>query len=342
VPTPILLTHPASLDHDPGPHPEAPERIEAIERELAVRGGLGWERRESPEAERSVLEGVHPPQYLNWLEALSAQGGGMIDGDTIASAGSWAAALHVAGGAVAAVDLVLGGEASVAASAHRPPGHHALPRRAMGFCLVNGVAVAAQHALDAHGLERVLILDWDVHHGNGTNDTFHATDRVLFASIHQSPLYPGTGPTSDEGEGEGLGYTVNLPVPAGSGDETWASLVAHVVRPLARAYEPQLVLVSAGYDAHADDPLGSCRVSDDGFAAMAASARALGEDVGAPLAIVLEGGYDVRALARSFCGTLEAIGATAALSPADLPVHPLAAEATRRLASRWALDPRAS
>ncbi|MDP9400994.1 MAG: histone deacetylase [Actinomycetota bacterium] len=334
---PVLLHHPASLEHDPGPHPDQPARMVAIERELAPRDWLGWERRESPEASRSVLEAVHPPAYLDHLEGLSARGGGMLDMDTIMSEGSWRAALHVAGGAVAGVDLVLGGEERVAASAHRPPGHHATRTRAMGFCLVNGVAVAAQHALDAHGLQRVLVLDWDVHHGNGTNDIFLDSERVLFASIHQSPLYPGTGPASEVGEGGGTGYTVNLPVPPGSGDETWVSLLAHVVRPLAQAFAPQLVLVSAGYDAHADDPLGSCRVSDGGFAGMAAHVRSLAEAAGAPVVVVLEGGYDLAALARSFAATLEVLGAPSTPAPPEPPVHRLAAEARGRLATYWTL-----
>ena len=332
---PVLLRHPSSLDHDPGPHPEQPVRMVAVDRALAARDWLGWQRRESPPAERAALEAIHPAAYLNWLEELSARGGGMIDVDTVASEGSWAAAVHAAGGAVAAVDLVLAGGAPVAASVHRPPGHHAEAARAMGFCLVNHVAVAAQHALDAHGLERVLIVDWDVHHGNGTNDLFHASDQVLFASVHQSPLYPGTGPASDVGEGPGTGFTVNLPVPPGAGDATWVSLVAHVVAPLARAFAPQLVLVSAGYDAHADDPLGGCRVSDEGFAAMAAHVRAVAEGAGAPLALVLEGGYDLAALARSLTATLDVLGAPAAPAAPDVPVHPLAAEATGRLAPRW-------
>jgi acetoin utilization deacetylase AcuC-like enzyme len=307
----------------------------AIERALAARGGLGWERRASPAAERGTLEAVHAASYLDELEALAAGGGGLIDMDTRMSAGSWAAAVHGAGGAVSAVDLVLAGEAPVAASGHRPPGHHAESARGMGFCLVNNIAVAAQHALDAHGLERVLILDWDVHHGNGTNDIFHSTDRVLFASVHQSPLYPGTGWAGDEGEGQGSGFTVNLPVPPGSGDETWVSLVAHVVRPLARAYAPQLVLVSAGYDAHADDTIASCRVSDGGFAAMTAHARALAEEAGAPLALVLEGGYDLDALGRSFTASLEVLGEPSVPEAPDLQVHPLAADALRRLVPRW-------
>src|SRR5205085_1529038 len=165
--------------------------------------------------------------------------------------------LHAAGGAVRLVDMLLDGAVPTGFSVHRPPGHHATRDRAMGFCLFNNVAVATQHALDRRGLERVLVFDWDVHHGNGTNDIFHASDQVLFISIHQSPLYPGTGPARDAGSGAGEGFTVNLPVPPGSGDALYQSLVEHVVRPLAAAFEPQLILISAGYDAHREDPLAS-------------------------------------------------------------------------------------
>src|SRR3954471_8064070 len=299
---PVFLHHESSLRHDPGPHPERAERIVAIDRELEARGGLGWERRESAPAERDALLAVHPLEHIRFIRELSEMGGGAIDLDTSVSRDSYEAALHGAGGACQAVDAVLDG-ARCAFSAHRPPGHHAERARAMGFCLFNSVAVAARWALDRRGLSRVLIVDWDVHHGNGTNDIFHATDEVLFVSLHESPLYPGTGPASDTGSGAGEGYTLNLPMPGGSGDGAWLSVVADVVRPLARAYAPELVLVSAGYDAHEDDPLAGCRVTDDGFAGMAALLRAIADDSGAPLAAVLEGGYEVAALARSVART---------------------------------------
>jgi acetoin utilization deacetylase AcuC-like enzyme len=286
-------------------------------------------------ATRDSLEAVHDPAHVDRIERFCASGGGMIDLDTVASRGSWDAALHAAGGVVALVDALLGGEARAGASLHRPPGHHATRARAMGFCLFNAVAVGAQHALDAHALERVLILDWDVHHGNGTNDIFHASDRVLFASIHESPLYPGTGPAADTGSGAGEGFSVNLPVPGGSGDETWCSLVEHAVVPLARAYRPQLVLVSAGFDAHLDDPLAGCAVGDAGFAAMAGSVRRLADELGVPLGVVLEGGYELGALARSLTAVLEVVGAPQAPASPELAVHPLAAGAVERLAGGW-------
>jgi acetoin utilization deacetylase AcuC-like enzyme len=332
---PLVLHHPSSVLHDTGAHPERAARITAIERELDARDWLGWEVGESPAAGRDVVEAVHPAAYVDSIERFCAAGGGNLDADTVASPESFGAALHAAGGAAEIVDVLIEGRAPVAASLHRPPGHHAETARAMGFCLFNNVAVAARRALDAHGLERVLILDWDVHHGNGTNDIFHASPEVLFVSIHEWPLYPGSGAAADAGSGAGEGYTVNLPVPGGSGDALWCSLVEHVVAPLAASYEPQLVLVSAGFDAHADDPLAGCEVSDDGFAAMAGSMRRLAESLGAPLGMVLEGGYDLGALSRGVVRTLDVLGADVAPEALALAVDPLAAEAAARLSARW-------
>jgi acetoin utilization deacetylase AcuC-like enzyme len=237
------------------------------------------------------------------------------------------------------VDLLLDGSAPSGFSSHRPPGHHAEPAQAMGFCLFNNVAVAARHAVSARGLERVLILDWDVHHGNGTNDIFWESDEVLFVSIHQLPLYPGSGSASEAGQGRGHGYTVNLPVPPRSGDEAFVSLVRDVALPIARSYAPQLVLVSAGYDAHAEDPLADCTVSDTGFVAMTELVRDLAAELAAPVGCVLEGGYDVDALARCVALTMETLALDGRREPrADLgavPVHPLATAALARLAPLW-------
>jgi acetoin utilization deacetylase AcuC-like enzyme len=256
--------------------------------------------------------------------------------DTVVSRGSWDCALHSTGGAAAMVDALLSGEARYGASVHRPPGHHAEPSRGMGFCLFNHIAVAARRALDHHGAERVVVLDWDVHHGNGTNDIFHARDEVLFCSIHQSPLYPGTGPSSDMGSGDGLGFTVNMPVPGGSGDDVFLSLIEHVVVPIARTYGPRLVLVSAGFDAHRADPLASLTCTAAGFGAMAASVRRLVDDLGVPAGLVLEGGYDLEGLATSLLAALEAFGDAEAAPPAaGLAVHPLASAAIERHSERW-------
>ncbi len=344
----VFLEHPSSLEHDtamyPGQaaitmHPEQPSRLLAIEHELAARDWLGFERMRSPAVDRSVLTAVHPERYVASIERVCASGGGLLDADTVASERSFEAALHAAGGAVRMVDLLLDGEASAAFSSHRPPGHHALPCQAMGFCLFNNIAVAARYALDARHLERVMILDWDVHHGNGTNQAFHASNQVLFVSIHQSPLFPGTGPAYDIGEGEGRGFTVNLPVPPGSGDEVWVSLVEHVVVPLARAFEPQLMLVSAGYDAHRDDLLADCTVTEEGFAAIARAVSGACVSLAAPIGGVLEGGYALGALGRSVAATLQAFSAPASVADSgpspEAGVAPIAGDARDRLAEWW-------
>jgi acetoin utilization deacetylase AcuC-like enzyme len=332
---PVCFYHPSGLGHDTGAHPERPARLSAIVAALEEREWAGYELRASPPVTDTQLEAVHDPAYVERIERFCAAGGGLLDADTIASVGSWEAALHAAGGAAALVDALVTGEAPAGASLHRPPGHHALADRAMGFCLFNNVAVAARHALDAHGLQRVLVLDWDVHHGNGTNDAFHGHHEVLFASIHQYPFWPGTGAADDAGSDDGLGYTVNLPVRARTGDATWTSLVEHVVVPLAREYRPELVLVSAGYDAHADDPLGECRVTDEGFTTMAGSMRRMADELGAPVGMVLEGGYDVASLARGVVATMEVFGAEEAPPEPSIEVDRVAQAALERLRARW-------
>jgi acetoin utilization deacetylase AcuC-like enzyme len=332
----VFLEHPSSFEHDTGGHPEQPARIAAIQRELEQRGWLGFERVSSPAVERRVLTAVHPEAYVESIEAVSARGGGALDLDTVASAGSFNAALHAAGGAVRMVELLLDGAAERGFSAHRPPGHHAIPTRAMGFCLFNNIAVATRFALDVRGLDRVMIVDWDVHHGNGTNDIFHSTPEVLFVSIHQWPLYPGSGAATDVGEGEGEGFTVNLPVPPGTGDDGYRSLVDEVVVPLAGAYRPQLVLISAGFDAHRDDPLADCRVTEAGFAAISRSVGRAADSVGAPVGCVLEGGYALDALGRSVAATMEAlVEADGAGAEEPAGNGALATEARARLARWW-------
>ena len=206
----------------------------------------------------------------------------------------------------------------------------------MGFCLFNNIAVAAQHALDARGCERVMIVDWDVHHGNGTNDIFHSSDQVLFVSIHQSPLYPGSGDSTDVGEGQGQGYTVNLPVPPGSGDHVYTALIDHVVVPLTHEFDPQLLLISAGYDAHRDDPLAQCAVTEEGFAAMARSVRRACDARGIPLGCVLEGGYALAALARSVAATMEQLTPVPpAQSDHRVELAAQALDARERIARWW-------
>ncbi len=335
-PDPLYFRHPASVDHDTGSHPEGPRRIPAIERELSERGWLGYALREAPEAPMEALTAVHPQSHVDSVRAMSERGGGAFDSDTLASSGSYTAALHAAGGACALVEALMAGEAEIGFCGLRPPGHHAEPARAMGFCLFNNVAVAARHALDSLGARRVLVFDWDVHHGNGTNDIFHASRDVLFASVHQWPLYPGTGPSSDVGSGEGEGYTINLPVPPGSVEEQWLSLVEHVVVPVGRRFEPDLVLISAGFDAHEDDPLAQCRLQEGSFAQMALHLRGLGRELDVPVGAVLEGGYDLDALSRSVAATLEALASEG--RPRSVAPDELTAQASRAVGRYWDLD----
>jgi acetoin utilization deacetylase AcuC-like enzyme len=302
---PVYVSHAAVLGHDTGPHhPECAARITAIEAQLERSGWHGFQRVVAPAVERELLEAVHRPDYVATLEAFCKLGGGAIDADTVAVGASWEAALRSAGAAVELTERLLSATATTGFAAGRPPGHHATAARAMGFCLFNNVALAATHALRNHGLERILILDWDVHHGNGTQDIFYASPSVLYVSIHESGIYPNTGAGTETGAGAGAGFTLNLPVPARCGDDVFTALVDRRVVPLAREYEPQLVLISAGYDAHAEDPLADCLVTERGFAAMTASLRELCNELGAPLGAVLEGGYSLEALARSVDATL--------------------------------------
>jgi acetoin utilization deacetylase AcuC-like enzyme len=328
----LYLSHPSSLEHDTGAHPENASRLRAIEAKLEAAGWPGLDRVEAPAATREQVGRVHTPEHIAAIEEFSARGGGMIDIDTIASERSFEAALHAAGGAVNAVDRLLAGEDRFAFCALRPPGHHAEAARSMGFCLFNNVAVAAAHAIDAAGAERVLVLDWDVHHGNGTEAIFAASDTVLYTSVHQWPLYPGTGAGEYVGTGVGEGFTVNLPVPPGSGSQEFLSLVQHVVVPIARAFRPGLVAISAGYDAHRDDPLAECAVDTPGFADMAATMRDLAAELDVPVLVCLEGGYDPDALAASVLATVEALGSDR--EPQSAPVEPAIPFAERHR-ERW-------
>ena len=332
---PPFFRHPASLDHDTGHgHPERPGRIRAIEGELESRDWLGWEPVEAPRATEEQLLRVHPAEYVARVRSMSERGAA-FDMDTPTSPGSYEAALRAAGGACALVEVLLTGGERTGFSALRPPGHHAETETAMGFCLFANAAIAARHALDSLGARRVLVLDWDVHHGNGTNAIFHGSREVLFVSIHQYPFWPGTGPLGDVGSGEAEGYSINLPVPGGTGEPTFLSLIEHVVAPVARQYEPDLILISAGYDAHADDPLGGLRLATSSFGGMAGRMRALGEELGAPVGAVLEGGYDLTALAGSVAETMAGLAGGAA--PEEAARDPLVDEVAAVQGRYWEL-----
>jgi acetoin utilization deacetylase AcuC-like enzyme len=326
----LYLHHQSSHDHDTGAHPENASRLRAIEAELEANAWLGLDRREAPAATREQLLRVHSLDHLRAVEGLCVKGGGMLDADTVVSQWSWEAALHAAGGAAWAAEALLGGEDRYAVCALRPPGHHAERGRAMGFCLLNNVAVAAAHAIEGCGARRVLVVDWDVHHGNGTEAIFAASPDVLYASIHQWPLYPGTGEAGYEGEGDGAGFTFNMPVPSGSGNEVFTALVEHVVAPVARAYRPDLVAISAGFDGHRKDPLADCLVDEAGYATMAATVRLFADDVSAPVLVCVEGGYAAAPLARSVRATIEALAGDAVPVPVPIEVAGPYSERTRR------------
>jgi acetoin utilization deacetylase AcuC-like enzyme len=330
---PVYFEHPASLEHETGSgHPERPERIRAIEAELDRRDWLGFERREAPAATTEQLTAVHPAEYVDLVREVTGRGAA-FDMDTPTSPGSWEAALRAAGGACALAEALLGGGERIGFSGLRPPGHHAERSRAMGFCLFANVSVAARHALDVLGAARVLILDWDVHHGNGTNSIFHESPEVLFASLHQYPFYPGTGALSDVGSGAGEGYSINLPVPGGSGADEFCGLVEHVVLPAAREFDPDLVLVSAGFDAHRDDPVGGCALETSSYGELARQVLTLGKPVG----YVLEGGYDLDALAGSVAASLEAL--VAGDEPQSYPRGELVERAAAVVGERWPVRP---
>ncbi|MFZ1155275.1 MAG: histone deacetylase [Solirubrobacteraceae bacterium] len=319
----LYFSDPACLEHDPRvlmpEHPDTPERLEAIERELDEHDWLGWERRKAPPAQDRQLELIHSARHVQRIKELSLAGGGAIDPDTFVGEPSYRAALHAVGSACEMTRALVAREATLGFCGVRPSGHHAEPDRAMGFCLFNNIAIAAEFAVRELGVRRVFILDWDVHHGNGTAEAFRRRSDVLFASIHQSGIYPGTGSLSDVGSGPGEGYTINLPVPAGSEEDLWLSLIEHIVLPVAEAFEPELVLISAGFDAHREDPLANCRLESGSFAEMARHVRGLAAALGVPLGAVLEGGYEPVALAQSVRETLVALGG-------DEPAHSAAPE----------------
>lgn len=307
-----FLYDPVMLEHQPPQgHPERPARVSETMRLLEQTGILDrLTRLPITPATRAQLERVHRADYLRMVEEVAAEGGRYLDaGDTVASPGSWHAATAAAGAAIGAVKAVMAGDVDAAFALVRPPGHHATPDGAMGFCLVNNIAAAAAHALDAHGLSRVLIVDWDVHHGNGTQDRFYEDPRVLFVSTHQGRIFPGTGGLDEIGEGPGEGFTANLPLPPNVGDEGFFQVYDNVVRPLADRFRPELVLVSAGYDAHWRNSRYVAgvreRMTVAGMNGLAARLRDIA-DAHCPgrLVGILEGGYDLEAIALGVEGTL--------------------------------------
>jgi acetoin utilization deacetylase AcuC-like enzyme len=299
----------------PPGHPERPARLEAVHAAIAAREAELARIPARPATAEEILR-VHAPEHLARVAEAARRAPVHLDPDTPVSRGSLDAALLAAGASVELALAVAGGRATAGLAAVRPPGHHAESTYAMGFCLFNNVAIAARAVQAEAGVERILILDWDVHHGNGTQHCFEADANVLYASTHQFPFYPGTGAAHEAGLGAGLGTTLNVPMPAGCGDAEYVGALQRLLVPAARAFRPELVLVSCGFDAHRDDPLAQMQVSGPGFRAMAALVRALADDLCAGrLALVLEGGYAASGLEEGTAAVLDALLADPPLPP---------------------------
>jgi acetoin utilization deacetylase AcuC-like enzyme len=311
----LVASDPVFAAHDTGRgHPERAARLDAVMTGVS-RAGLDDALR--PLAVRPAtteeLERVHPPEHLEHIRELSERGGGAVDADTVLSSGSWTAAVHAAGAGLAAAEALERGDGDAAFLALRPPGHHATPRRAMGFCLFNNVAVTAAALIDRG--QRVAIVDYDAHHGNGTQETFYRDPRVLYVSLHQWPLYPGTGKLDEVGRDAGAGTTCNLPLPPGATGDVYLAAIDDVIVPLVERFDPQWLLLSAGFDGHRADPLTGLALAADDFGLITARLSAL-VPPGRRIAF-LEGGYDLEALARSVATTLP--GLVGETSPREEP-----------------------
>jgi acetoin utilization deacetylase AcuC-like enzyme len=311
----LLLSDPVMEEHHTGEHhPESPERLFAVHAALERARHPALLRRDARVASEEEIARVHDLDYIATIKKLRGARTS-LDSDTHLSENSVDAAFKAAGAACDAVESVLAGRADNAFAAVRPPGHHAVHARAMGFCVFNNVAIAAEHARSL-GVSRVLIADFDVHHGNGTQGQFYERPEVLFFDAHRYPFYPGSGALHEVGRGPGYGMTVNAPMPAGLGDADYHLLFEEALLPIAAAFEPELVLVSAGFDAHRDDPLGDQRVSEEGFAAVAGTLYQIArEHCGGRIVMVMEGGYDLEGLGRSVRACVEVLGGSTPPAP---------------------------
>lgn len=304
----LIYTDPCYLEHDTGSHPESPQRLKSISKMLSA---CSFKDRLSPGKIRSAtleeISLVHSREYILSVEEFASQGGGRIEADTILSPESYNVAMKATGAALEAVDRVLGNINKTAVCLTRPPGHHARPENAMGFCLFNNIAVAAEYACQRHKLNRILIVDWDVHHGNGTQEIFYRKENIHFLSAHRFPFYPGTGSESETGEGHGLGSIWNLPVAYGTRPGDYRDKFSAILERALKKTKPELILISAGFDAHRDDPIGSLDLSVEDFSYLTKLVLdAADEYCEGRVVSLLEGGYNVQALADSVEAHLEA------------------------------------
>ncbi|MFH1057714.1 MAG: histone deacetylase [Pseudomonadota bacterium] len=342
-----LVRDPVFQEHDPGSyHCESPRRLEVMELALAAWPGLaqttGLPLRPATPAELGL---VHTPRHIQRIAATQGRHAS-LDPDTGTSPMSYEVALLAAGSLISLCDAALGGDVDHGLALVRPPGHHATPERAMGFCLFNNVAIAAQHLVQNRGLKRVLIVDWDVHHGNGTEDAFFRDDHVFYFSTHQSPFYPGTGPVQAVGSGPGEGYNLNAPMLYNKGDADFLRIFTDLLSPVARCFQPEFILVSAGFDGHQDDPLGGMALTEAGFAGMAQVLSDLAAQFcPGRIVLALEGGYNPAAQARSVLAVLDVLrgasdqGRQALAAAAGCPAPEIVARAREIMASYWTLPP---
>lgn len=329
-----IVYHPLFLAHDTGGHPERKERLtEALE---SIRSaGLDVDCITPKPARVDQVATIHGRRYIDQVRAICEQGGGYLDMDTVLSAKSYDAALMAAGAAITAVDAVMDGFDSAFALV-RPPGHHAMPSRGMGFCIFNNVAIAAKHA-QARGLKKVLIVDWDVHHGNGTNAIFYSDKSVLYFSTHQFPHYPGTGRATEVGADGAEGTKVNVPMPSGTGDEGYLMVYREILKPIALEFSPDIVLVSAGHDPHKKDPLGGMSLTAAGFGAIAGVVKEIADECcRGRLAATLEGGYNLEAQAEAIVAEIKAFqGAVPTVSGTDVRIAQRIAEVKKIQSAYW-------